>query len=109
MLYYELAGPVVDPALEGAASVGPKDWPRRHWRAEQGEPRVKVGPHKGLHLRRQRGIQSVALARACVRSIAVANEDLLQGRLGLSVRRDRTGQARDDHERAPHVAAAEEA
>ena len=86
MLCDELARPVIDPPLKGAAPGGPKDGPRRHRGAEQGKSGVKVWPHEGLNLWRQRDKQSVALAWGCLWGIAVANEYLLQGSAGQAVR-----------------------
>lgn len=85
MLHDELARPVVDPFLEGAAPGGPEDGARRHRAADEGKFGVKVRAHERLHLRTERSVEGVVLAGRCIHIVAVVDEDLLhQAKLAWS-------------------------
>lgn len=78
MLHDELARPVVDPLLEGAAPGRPKDGPWGHWAADEGELGVEVRAHERLHLRAERSVEGVVFAGRCIYIIAIVDENLLR-------------------------------
>ena len=78
MLHDELARPVVDPFLEGAAPDGSKDGPWRHRAADEGELGVEIRAHERLYFWTERSVEGIVLTGHCIHIIAVVDKNLLR-------------------------------